>query len=1094
MWPLFHQDPHPSGLALTSSDITLFTIKDALSTSIQQPNIVWSSPILRVLMSNSTLVHRLASLLRNDGDSVLDGSSTLTLKVGCLHHLTQLFERHLLSRTHQHGFLALPSHPADTASLLELQFLFDMLQKTVSLKLVNPPAVKLQYVVKIFPFKSLKRLELKRIPPHCLEGLRGVYSQLEMFTCSKGVSSPEELLSSCGGDLSSALPWLELHTLNFSYNSISCLDESLSFSELEHLNLAYNNLQKAPELDLSSQAKLTTLILRNNQLETVNGIEQLSSLRCLDLAYNILIEHSQLAPLAFLHNLCTLTLEGNPLFFVKTHRTSTACHLSPKAALKGLCLDGSLLSQADLLVSVAAEQAGQKMSRGGRDFTDGEHQSGSGGSQFHRKKHKNKVKVRSASISEPSDTDYEISAQSAVQDIILPHKDEIERMDSFREQLGEDWLRYQHHLDGALVNPALPEVDIINADTNGHCTPPPSPVITVHSPPSCLSLLPHPLKSSELKEEEDREETESSDLLPETESTLQWSGHSTMNTESTIETMDLCRPMLVAILSEDLGVEGKIPSELLFLRMRQTHLLEVDVQQGSVKTRVDLDCLQDFRTTEATCTLEKLEKTLPSLELQFCYINRERQKRSYLMLDDNPQESLQELADVLSRILEENKQKLQEGRPETVWLQCLKCRAEFCQPASDSNSLESQLDEQRNENCTIICSECSSDHVVQLAVQSDPSTSTPFEHNDARYFSFDDRDNPSQLHPDEGLISGRSQLQKETSLEGSPACFYTAHSFLDQGTSRLPDGLVEKNLEDVKEMLNDGSSNSYPTHKDQPSPKFTEASRSMGFDLPSETVDHRLQLFLDVEVFEGEEELRCLLKMSMVKFGDPLEFDSLMVVSDQGQPSDWLKKRESHRLRDLCYLEVGLASQTLHMEFGDGRAAYTLLVRNKIAQELAPNSESKLKGISITRLNPHHHLWQLVCEGCLPCDEDSHPPFHYLLAFLQQEDSLHSVSVLATKEMLFLLKEDHQWSKAQGQQGSGRMAIHDSQPISCVSSIHLFSSNPCRMDLIFYDEIAKKEKTWNLNAGDEELLQGLVDWIKNQWENMFGVKLSTVKQ
>lgn len=71
------------------------------------------------------------------GDSVLDGSSTLTLQVGCLQHLTQLFERHLPSRTHQHGFLALPSHPADTASLLEVQFLFDMLQKTVSLKVLK---------------------------------------------------------------------------------------------------------------------------------------------------------------------------------------------------------------------------------------------------------------------------------------------------------------------------------------------------------------------------------------------------------------------------------------------------------------------------------------------------------------------------------------------------------------------------------------------------------------------------------------------------------------------------------------------------------------------------------------------------------------------------------------------------------------------------------------------------------------------------------------------------------------------------------------------------------------------------------------------
>lgn len=68
------------------------------------------------------------------GDLVLNGSSTLTLTVASLQQLTRLFEQYLLSRSQQHGFLALPSHPAETASLLQLQFLFDVLQKTLSLK------------------------------------------------------------------------------------------------------------------------------------------------------------------------------------------------------------------------------------------------------------------------------------------------------------------------------------------------------------------------------------------------------------------------------------------------------------------------------------------------------------------------------------------------------------------------------------------------------------------------------------------------------------------------------------------------------------------------------------------------------------------------------------------------------------------------------------------------------------------------------------------------------------------------------------------------------------------------------------------------
>jgi len=108
-------------------------------------------------------------------------------------------------------------------------------------------------------------------------------------------------------------------------------------------------------------------------------------------------------------------------------------------------------------------------------------------------------------------------------------------MDSFREQLGEDWLRYQHHLDDTPVNPAFPGVEsvTIKVNTNG-CSTPPSPLL--NTPPTSLELLPPPLLSSELKEEGDKEETDSTDLQPETESTLQWTGQSLLNTESTLET------------------------------------------------------------------------------------------------------------------------------------------------------------------------------------------------------------------------------------------------------------------------------------------------------------------------------------------------------------------------------------------------------------------------------------------------------------------------------------------------------------------------------------------------------------------------------
>uniref|UniRef100_A0A3P9AKU2 Serine/threonine-protein kinase 11-interacting protein n=1 Tax=Esox lucius TaxID=8010 RepID=A0A3P9AKU2_ESOLU len=751
----------------------------------------------------STLVNSLASLLRNEGASVLDGSSTLTLQADSLQHLGRLFEQYLLNRTHQHGFLALPSHPADTPSLLQLQFLFDVLQKTVSLKLINPPGVRLQSVVKIFPFKSLKSLELKRIPPHCLEGLRGVYSQLEVFTCSKSLSSLEELLSLCGGDLSSALPWLDLHTLNFSYNHIVRLDESLSLlnvlkcldlshnkipecaeflkplSELQRLNLGYNNLQRVPMLSPSCRAKLLTLVLRNNELESVDGVDQLFSLQHLDLAYNLLLEHSQLAPLSMLHNLKVLNLEGNPLFFQKTHRTSTVRHLSPKAAYVGvsdkkrkqesyICFLSSMNSCLEVnAVSIPSS-----------DWT--------------------------AALSPPQSLSKETAPLPS--DIVLPHKKEIERMDSFREQMGDEWLRFQHHLDGAAI---------VHAAFDAH------------------------------------------------------------------------------------------------------------------------------------------EKAAPR-------------------------------------------------------------------------------------------------HLVNgLLVPPSPS---------------------------------------------NPGTIQTIPSKPSQDTSGLPEVL--------------------------PAPLLSSEPREVSSDGDSD--------------LETESTLQWL--MSTVKFGDLVEFQSLLVVSDQriyflevtsdmqGQPCDWLRKRDSHPITELCYLEVGLGSQSIHMEFEDGPVAYTLLVRDsarcKLVRELSTKSDSKLKSISTTRLNPQHHLccFSMGLLGRCAKNKDKHSTSQAILidtsyfrrtkcvfsmsciSFVSLlEDSVTPLTVLATRETLYLLNEDHQWSKSlpnpsaneNAEPCSGHFTVQETQPISCLSSVHLWSSDPCRMDLKLYDEIAKEEKTWSLQSDGAELIQGLLVWVRTQWENMFGVKLTT---
>ncbi|KAM3585336.1 uncharacterized protein V6R79_014870 [Siganus canaliculatus] len=1188
----------------------------------------------------SSLVQSLATLLRNDGDLVLDGSSTLTLPAASLQQLTRLFEQYLLSRSQQHGFLALPSHPADTASLLQLQFLFDVLQKTISLKLINPPGMRLQSVVKIFPFKSLKVLELKRIPPHLLEGLRGVYSQLEIFTCSKSLSSLEELLSLCGGDLSSALPWLELHTLNFSYNYIVCLDQSLSLlnvlkfldlshnkiqecaeflkplSELEHLNLGYNCLQRAPTLSLSASAKLVTLNLRNNELETVNGVEQLSSLRHLDLSYNLLLEHSQLAPLSLLHSLTTLNLQGNPLFFQKTHRFCTVRHLSPRAANLKFKLDGAQLSSSELSVlpkrsqfvgqiqaappvAVAPDRSNQEVSSGAGEFSDSLSVPEVGASFARKKKSRSKVRVRRASISEPSDTDYESRFLSSTEvAIVLPHQQEIERMSSFREQLGEDWLRYQHHLEAdSTAQQPLPNG--LSSDTCPSTNAQPSPP-RLEDP----GIEPRP-------------ETSDVEADQETESTLQWPGLGSRFTESTVEDkvvngstesqramkssgaspesqrstrggsvdtkeeeeeedlgVDLCHPLLVGVVSDkedgDSEGQGERTSRRreVFLRVKQGLVLEVDMQRGRERCRLELSSLARVETSEAAWARGETEVMLPAVELQFDYINQEKRRKCYVLLDDEPQEALQALTDVLSLAAEENQRRDAELRPRLVRLQCLRCRSEFTRQGEGGRDEEEEEEEagrsvrrrrragmmaegeeeMRDEALTEgdddgegnrnICPECGSDHVVQLAGRSSPYSSTPIHHL-SRPSSVEDHLDVSprcteKANKDDHTDSRVSGSPVEPTATTEDPSFVTAQGssfFIGDGpgdTSSLSYNTDCQSKEDLAGSYHYSTLDATPPGVDAQPPR--RAASSDGLDLLSEdyqAVDHRLQLFLDVEVFEEEEELHSFLKMSFVKFGEPGEIPSLLVVSNQriyflemtsenhrGQLSDWLQKRESHPIVELSYLEVGLGSQSIHMEFGDGGVAYTLLVRDSarcrryfgcltgIVREMAHKSDSKLKSISTTRLTAQHHLWPLVCDDIQADVEDGQLQFFYILAFVLQDDVWTPLTVLATRETLYLLREDHQWRKdsqsltADQEQApcSGGVAVLETLPISCVSSVHLWSSDQCRMDVKLYDETVKQEKTWCVRSESSELLQGLLAWVRTQWEAMFGVKLHTSLQ
>ncbi|CAN8218719.1 unnamed protein product [Coccothraustes coccothraustes] len=1158
-----------------------------------------------------TLVRGLARLLQDAGDLVLDGSSTLTLLTSTLQHLTQVFEQHLGSRNQNRGFVALPSHPAETAAILQAQFLFDVLQKTHSLKLVHVPNCVLQSAVKIFPFKSLRHLELRSVPPHCLRGLRFVYSQLESLTCCKCISTLEEIISACGGDLSCALPWLELQTVNFSYNSITALDDSLqllnalrvldlshnkiqdcehyltTLTELEYLNLAYNFLSKVPNLGIFSRSKLVTLILRNNELDSINGVEQLVNLQHLDVAYNLLLEHAQLAPLSTLHYLKKLHLEGNPIWFHQNHRSAALVHVSPRAAFSNFFLDGEPLSSSDLmhlprLVQSASQSIHTSTSEKtaldrsalesscAADFSDSQSPSENVAVRVPRKKSKGKVKVRRASISEPSDTEHEPQALPLSAGLVLEHQKEMERLASFRDRFGADWLHYKRHLeehDQAPIMSRTRSADEITGrpaamDLQSESSDPEQGKPQVSQEEGSSPPLDDTAKEEEPEvqldepmEGEQRGEEEADELMLGEE-------------EDEKAEVDLCQPVLVSQIEG----EGDPEPDWIFLRVTAKHVIEVELKAARVLHKLELKCLKNVETSELTWKRMDLERVFPVLTLHFSYIRKDRQKRRYVVLDDCPEQCLQCILEVLSPAVEEN-QRNQDQEKGSMKLQCLKCKQEFSQSLApwhqgsysselgDTKILEALVAPDQGSAAAgkpIACPSCSSDHVVILPSEECSSTplppgadSTSEDLSDSVLEGGNQQEGPEEtsvLATESGkfYIGGEDSSEADTSnsarspepsTEPEPGSTLHPTCHGSEGGSGKEQGVKSQSLSlshpDTSGGSLAGSCRYSLSGGPTPSPLSVNSESEETWNLsPSvnsvlntrdfRSVDHRLKLYLDMEVFEeNAEEFQCFLKVVMVKFGRPGEFLSILVASDlkiyvlevtgaiRGQPADWLKKNDSHYLSDISHLEVGLCHQTLRMEFENPKTSYNLLIQNQsccdqflqtlrdLMQELPAKHRSKVKEIPTVEMNPQHWLWPLLDSKTTDSAAADGTCFFYLLAYLIQGASAFPVTLLSTRSMLFLLEENHQWqvqpSLDEDHEAEmpprSNMQLKEKQPITSISNIITYRLCPCDIKLMLYDEVLKLESTWHIRTECPELLVELVEWIRGPWEEMFSIEL-----
>ncbi|XP_076762138.1 uncharacterized protein LOC143430051 isoform X1 [Xylocopa sonorina] len=320
--------------------------------------------------ANLQEIVELGKLLHQNGDKVLSALSKLSLSSTLLYNLNEAFSLIMDdSEDLEASFQVCNSSKTDI--FRDLKFLHDFVQKTIGLKVTYCPSDP-KIPVDITKFRHLKYLELKKINIDSVKGLQGIRGQVESIVCAgrKGICTVEQLLVSCGGDAGIGFVWGSLKHLALPHNALEQLDASLELApwlqvidlshnlitsadqlsclpNLKYVNLGYNRLETVPTFNKTASHLLQVLVLKNNYIENLNGLQYLECLTELDLSYNCLMEHSILWPLEKMSALLWVSLEGNPLSYHPKHRLLSIKYLHPSLSDSKFVLDHLPLSRSE---------------------------------------------------------------------------------------------------------------------------------------------------------------------------------------------------------------------------------------------------------------------------------------------------------------------------------------------------------------------------------------------------------------------------------------------------------------------------------------------------------------------------------------------------------------------------------------------------------------------------------------------------------------------------------------------------------------------------------------------------------------------------
>ncbi|CAN8321096.1 unnamed protein product [Cochlearia groenlandica] len=317
------------------------------------------------IVTGDRYVENLQKFLEEETESLLEESTILKLNPAGLHYvhlrLDSLRELELMLSNAPVDYLR--AYVSDLGDYRALEKLRRILRILTSLKVVStlPSPSRDPTPLCLIPFGRLKVLELRGcdLSTSPAKGLLDLRHTLEKIVCHNSTDALRHVFASRIAEITSSQEWNKLTVVSCACNRLLLMDESLRLlpaaesldlsrnkfskadnlrrcTKLKHLDLGFNRLRTVSHLSQVS-CHLVKLVLRNNALTTLRGIENLKSLEGLDVSYNIISNFSELEFLWHLLLLKELWLEGNPVCCARWYRAHVFSHIAIPDNLK---LDG----------------------------------------------------------------------------------------------------------------------------------------------------------------------------------------------------------------------------------------------------------------------------------------------------------------------------------------------------------------------------------------------------------------------------------------------------------------------------------------------------------------------------------------------------------------------------------------------------------------------------------------------------------------------------------------------------------------------------------------------------------------------------------